>query len=270
MTHCHACQATTTNGLTLCEQCQIKLTIHLEWIPIYHHNLTRWTPTNTGPRPVPASHPPPGAFPTTGDPITRTIDEVETNLTSWLNQLNKHTNTHTPTPAPHAATVHTTCLTLTQHLTTIATHTWAAELLHQLTHHETQLRTLTQKVAPGWYAGACTICQHPTHVIPGLTWVTCNTCGATTYARDHLDTILEEARDWIDRPMRLAEATVALLNTETSIPRLHKRISKWGERGPTAGGIATIRHTDHDGDPTGPKLYRFGDVLDRVRAEHRR
>ena len=49
-------------------------------------------------------------------------------------------------------------------------------------------------------------------------------------------------------------------------PRLHKRISKWGER--TEGKcIVPIRRLDADGDPIGPKRFRFGDVLDLLMSE---
>jgi hypothetical protein len=72
--------------------------------------------------------------------------------------------------------------------------------------------------------------RRPTYVVPGLTWVTCRACGSTTYARDHLETILTEASDWIARPKALAEAIVALVDTEQSVPRLHERIKKWGHR----------------------------------------
>jgi hypothetical protein len=63
--------------------------------------------------------------------------------------------------------------------------------------------------------------------------------------------------------MRMAEALVALIDTEQSVPRLHKRISKWGER----EQIDTVRRTDADGDAIGPKRYRLGQVLDRLLAE---
>jgi len=84
-----------------------------------------------------------------------------------------------------------------------------------------------------------------------------------SHASDHLTVILEEAQGWVAPPMRLAEALVALVDTELSVPRLHKRISKWGER----GRIAAHRHRDSEGDEYGPKRYRLGDVLDLLHAE---
>jgi hypothetical protein len=48
-----------------------------------------------------------------------------------------------------------------------------------------------------------------------------------------------------------------------SVPRLHKRISKWGER----EQVENMRRRDSDGDEIGPRRYRMGDVLDRLLAE---
>lgn len=80
--------------------------------------------------------------------------------------------------------------------------------------------------------------------------------------------------------MRLAEAIVALIDTEQSVPRLHKRISKWGETrtrkvkrdGETIKITVPPRLTSHrkrdtDGDLVGPKRYRLGDVLDLIHAQ---
>ena len=80
--------------------------------------------------------------------------------------------------------------------------------------------------------------------------------------------------------MRLAEAVVALGDTEQSVPRLHKRISKWGEERKrrvirdgeavtlvTPPKIEVYRRRDDDGDEVGPKRFRLGDVLDLLRSE---
>jgi hypothetical protein len=65
--------------------------------------------------------------------------------------------------------------------------------------------------------------------------------------------------------LQIAEALVALLDAEQSAPRLHKRISKWGER----DKIEVIRQVDDDGDPVGPKRFRLGDVIDALAGEAR-
>ena len=93
--------------------------------------------------------------------------------------------------------------------------------------------------------------------------VTCGSCGTTTYAKDHLEVILEEARDWTARPKDIAGAIVALVDGEQSVPRLYDRIRKWE----SLGWVESSRRVDAEGDPRGPKLYRLGDVLDLARGQ---
>jgi hypothetical protein len=286
MIRCLHCGAETSNGLALCELCQRFVVTALEYLPVYFRNLARWRPGRAGSRPVPGSRVLydgviRGAG--TGDRISDALDEVATALLTWARVLVKD-RPHFTRPLTYDDAVLTSdlpsevsdvlsddppqmarvlCRQFEKHLTSIATLDWCGEFVRDLGIHETRLRQLTENAMPGWYAGGCRRCAAPTYVVPGLTWVTCGSCGATTYARDHLDVILTEARGWVARPMRLAEAVVALVDTEMSVPRLHKRISKWGER----ERIEALRRLDHDGDPTGPKRFRFGDVLDVLRAE---
>ena len=163
-----------------------------------------------------------------------------------------------PAGDTEAAVVAATCRIFAAHLSSIATLEWAGEFVRQLARAEYHLRGLTMNVAPGWYGGECRNCGVSTYVIPGLTWVTCGGCGVTTYARDHLDQIIDEARDWMARPKPLAEALVAMLDTEPSVTRLHDRIRKWD----SLGWLTGVRRLDADGDEVGPKRYRLGDVLD--------
>lgn len=282
---CLHCHATVTNGLALCELCQRKGKLILEFLPVYIRNLSRWKPGRAGSRPVPGSRIPAGAFGSGPgeDKVIRALDEACNALTTWARMLVED-RPHFPRPLTFADAVLTgdlpeataealsddpgllaqwLCIGFESHLTSIATLAWCGDFVREMGEHEQTLRGLTEQVAPGWYAGACRRCKTPTHVIPGLTWVTCDGCGATTYARDHLDTILDEARGWIAPPMRMAEALVALVDTERSPTRLHKRIVKWGDR----GKISVLRKIDCDGDEVGPRQYRLGDVLDRLRSE---
>lgn len=277
---CLYCTATTTNGLALCDLCQRKVLAVLEFLPAYFRNLARWRPGRAGSRQVPGSRvlysgP---ASRGTGDRISDALDEALTMLTTWARTLTKDRGGY-ERPLTMSDAVLTSdlsdevadelndnpawkvkwlCLAFEDHLTSVATLEWAGEFVRDLDRYEERLRALTEESIPGWYAGACRRCGVPTYVVPGLTWVTCAGCGVTTYARDHLDTIRDEARTWVARPMRLAEAAVALIDTEMSIPRLHKRISKWGER----EQIETVRDSDY-----APKRFRFGEVLDRLRVE---
>lgn len=284
--NCLHCTADVTNGLGLCELCQRKADVILDVLPIYFRNLARWRPGRAGSRPVPGSRVLyDGAERSigTGDRISDALDEIGNALITWARVLVRD-RPHFARPLTYADAVLTRdlsdkaaeelvdnpaqavalmCVGFEQHMTSLATLDWCGEFVTELGAHETTLRKLTETLVPGWYAGACRSCEAPTYVVPGITWVTCRACGATTYARDHLETILDEAREWVARPMRLAEAIVALVDTEASVPRLHKRISKWGERERIEG----LRRRDDDGDEVGPKRFRLGDVLDVLAAE---
>jgi hypothetical protein len=254
-----------TNGLALCDLCQMKATKCFEVLPIYFNNLARWRPGSAGSsRPVPGSREPTNVGRRADDRVSRALDEIGADLTTWAQCLaDDRLDGQVPASNDETSSVRVACWFLNSNLASVATLDWCGEMVRKLGEYEEYLGRLTLQVAPGWYAGACTRCEVSTYVVPGLTWVTCGGCGATTYARDHLDNILKEARGWVARPMRLAEAVVALVDTELSVSRLHKRISKWGER----EQVEVIRRLDADGDACGPKRYRLGDVLDRLQAE---
>jgi len=300
--NCLHCTAPTTNGLALCDMCQRKAETCLTYLPVYFRNLARWRPGRAGSRPVPGSRvlydgTVRGAG--TGDKISDTLDEALTALTTWARALVADRTFARPLTFANAVlsddlsdevaealvddralAVTWLCVGLEHHLTSVATLEWCGEFVRDLGGHETRLRALTETMVPGWYAGLCgrqlskeTKCDAPTYVVPGLTWVTCRACGSTTYARDHLETVLTEAREWIARPKALAEAVVALVDTEQSVPRLYTRIRQWAHQ----GDIESIRRTTRDYEyiaetkqfvvvdsETGPARYRMGEVLDRV------
>ncbi len=155
------------------------------------------------------------------------------------------------------------CVALADHLTSIATTEWAGEFVRGIAEHEERLLALTGARGSGLVRGCLPTLRGANHVVPGLRWVTCEGCGATTYARDHLDKVLDEARGWVAPSKRMAEAIVALVDTEQSVPRLDARIRQWGQR----GKLVVHRAVDEDGDEVGPRRYWFGEVLDRLTAE---
>jgi hypothetical protein len=300
--NCLHCGATTDNGLALCALCQRKAATVLEFLPVYFRNLARWQPGRAGARPVPGSrvlYDGTVRGSGTGDRISDALDETATALTTWARALTADRGDF-PRPLtfanaalcddlpPELADDHPLAMTwlcagLEHHLTSVATLEWAGQFVRDLGLHEMKLRALTETWMPGWYAGMCrrqiakgVTCEAPTYVVPGLTWVTCRACGSTTYARDHLEMVLDEASDWIARPKALAAAIVALVDTEQSVPRLHERIKKWGQR----ERIASIRHTERGHEwvaeegryavvdqVVGYPRYRLGDVLDVLFAE---
>lgn len=267
---CFGCGAETSNGLALCDLCRLAAQNALEHLPIYFGNLARWR------RPAR----PNGSVGTPGqwlirrgetddaNRIGRMLDLAKNMLITRAEQLaDDRAEYQAPDEAEtETATVTLLCASLSVHLTSIATTDWCGDLLADLVHHERRLRALTETAVPGWYAGACRRCDSPFYVVPGLTWVTCRGCGSTTHAGDHLEQILTESRGWVARPMRLAEAIVALVDTEQSVPRLHDRIRQWSAR----GQLSALRKVDEDGDEVGPKRYRLGDVLDLVTATRQR
>lgn len=271
MIHCLHCRTETANGLALCDICQRLAASCLEYLPVYFRNLARWRPDRAGPRAVPGSQEPHIARSASSDRVTRALDLAGTQITTWARMLlDDRPSLAAILPAePIAAdlsqadeyeVIRLLSWGLSRHLVSIATLDWCGEFVTTISHLEQALRRLTDGVAPGWYAGSCHDCGHPTYVVPGLTWATCAGCGATTHAQDRLPMILDEARSWTARPMGLAEVLVALLDTEQSVPRLYERIKKWDQR----GRLTAVRSLDRDGAPAGPKRYRLGDILGQL------
>jgi hypothetical protein len=218
---------------------------------------------------VPGSRIPVGVIPATGDRIDRLVLEAHTELVTIGRKLAAARPHMAPVInrlaacADEEAGVVLLCKLYERRLTSIATLDWSGEFVDDIRTLEAKLRAVTMTTIPGWYAGACRSCSSPTYVVPGLTWVTCRHCGTTTHASAHLDVILDEAADWIAPPRQIAEAVVVLVDSEHSIDRLYERIRKWGLR----EQLDAIRAIDAEGDPVGPKRYRLGDVLTRLRTE---
>lgn len=261
-TTCLHCGAETSNGLVLCDLSQTLAARVLDLLPVYFRNLARWRPGRAGSRPVPGSRVLYDGETKAGpsDRVTRALEEASNDIATWARVLEDDRGIGIPDFDTEAMQVSALCRLLAEHLTSIGTLEWAGEFVTRIAHHEDTLRLLTEDVAPGWYAGGCKRCDSGTYVIPGLTWVKCGGCGVTTYARDHLETVLDEARTWVARPKALAEAIVALVDGEQSVVRLLERIKKWAQR----GKLTAYRKVDEDGDEVGPKRYALGEVLDLV------
>jgi len=279
---CLSCGAETSNGLALCELCQRKARVDLEFLPVYFRNLARWRPGRAGSRQVPGSREP-GRLLSGGDRVGRTLDEIGAHLVGWAEALDDdRPGIRWPLDLADLAEAEqavSLCGVFAEHVASIATTEWGGVFAMEISGHEDKLRRLTEAVVPGWYAGACmrivtmegSECGGSTYVVPGLTWANCTRCGATTYARDHLAVILAEARGWVAPPKRLAEAIVALVDGELSVPRLYDRIRQWASRGDLKPIHRTVRDYVYDDDAdalvvanvqTGRARYRFGEVFD--------
>ena len=261
MIPCQHCGAECLNGLALCDLCRRGGATCLEFIPVHFRNLSRWRPGKAGSRPVPGSREPVAiSNGVGGDKVSRALDEVGNDLVTWARELHESRGVEIPEGDGEAEQAAAVCQMLSENLTSISTTDWAGTLVTDLMRIEARLAKLTQDVVPGWYAGACRTCGQPTHVVPGLTWVVCGSCGTTTYARDHLEVILDEARYYRDGRKQIAGAIVALVDTEMSVPKLADRIRKWE----TWGWLMSTRLIDNDGREYGPKRYQMGPVLDLV------
>ena len=294
MIRCLHCGAETTNGLALCDLCRRAATTYLEYIPVHFGNLARWRPGRAGSRPVPGSREPQGALGAgQGDRVARCLDETGNDLVTWVRQLVDDRGVEVPYAADETNTVRVACWLLGENLTSISTLDWCGDLVDDLRRIESRLRHLSEQVVPGWYAGACRTCGTSTYVMPGVTWVTCSHkvsvkdedgrrrvvdmgCGMTTHVATHLEVVLEEARGWVARPKALAEAAVALIDTEPSVPKLYARIRQWAAGDRLTPVLATKRDYAWDADEerfvvatvtTGHARYRFGEVLNLVLAE---
>lgn len=290
MIQCLHCNAETSNGLTLCEACRARALVHLEFLPVYFRNLARWRRPGR----------PNGSLGSAGQWMLRRGDvdsghiepalaHAQAVLVTWVADRLK---LPIPEGDSEADTFAGLCELLEEHVAQIATTDQAGAFVRDIARHERILRDLTETIVPGWYAGPCQqpsgrdmegndhVCGASMYVVPGLTWVTCPRCGATSNASDHVEIVLREAADWIAAPRQLAEAIVVLVDAEHSVDRLYKRISKWGETRKrkvvrdgqeititTPPKIHAVRRVDAEGDPIGAKHYRLGDVLDRLQAE---
>src|SRR5690349_14366434 len=212
--NCLHCGATTDNGLVLCELCRYGASKRFEVLPVYFRNLARWRPGRAGSRPVPGSRVlydgEIRSADSTGDRISDRLNEALTALSTWGRALvDDRGSFERPLTFVDAALMDELPEEIADDKALVFT--W---LCLGLGHHERRLGQLTDLV-PGWYAGSCrrkvtmeAACGAALYVMPGLTWVTCPSCGANTPARDHLEVILDEAADWTARPKALAEAMV--------------------------------------------------------------
>lgn len=283
--NCLHCGAETSNGLALCDLCQRYASECLEHLPTYFRNLSRQRRPG---RPNGSIGGGLGGSEGGSASVVAALGRAENDISTLARLLADARGIELPNEDTEAETFAALCALLASSLTTIATLEWAGQFVKEVARHERILQEVTQTSVPGWYAGACRqetgkdmegnthTCGTPTYVVPGLTWVTCRGCGATTYARDHLQIVLEEAEGWIARPKALAAAIVALVDSEPSVHQLYARIRQWAHRDAIPAIWATKRDYVYDADTdtivladvrVGQPRYRLGDVLDQIMRE---
>ena len=165
-------------------------------------------------------------------------------------------------------TVRSCCVYLTRMLRHIAGADWAAELLEELLHAETQLRKLVDNPPERWYAGPCTagmdglewaaLCGEDLYASIDRDVVTCRECDSVYDIADRRTWLLAAAEDRLETAQNLAHALVLLADIDTDERRLANRIRQWSARGRIA-----VRDTVLEGSKLRPR-YRLGDALDLV------
>lgn len=297
-TTCLHCTASTTNGLALCQRCQTTLTTALVNVAAYHTDVLRIQPgQRVKVRSTFVSTPPPSLEPGY-DPISTAAAVVDISVDGWVRIL--LIDRPGAGPAPLGTTKR--CAWLENHIPSIVTLEWAAELLRDMCRAERDLRGLLDKADTGWYAGKCgrdlvperahdgfacgcschhgedcdvpegcgdestipgVLCERGLYASPGNNWIRCPECGTTWDVEQRRESLLKEARDEIAPIRTIAKVLVGLMDTEVSEERLAKRLDKWVERDQLVSmGVRVI-----DNRPR--RVYRVGDVWDTLTREQR-
>lgn len=267
-TTCLHCTAETSNGLALCQLCQQTLTVSLTNTAAYYTDVDRIRPgQRVKVRSAYQSTPPPLTEPQ-DDKIAAILDATDNAASTWTRML------HDDRPGIGGRATSTTAALawLEQHVPTIVTLGWAAELLRDMMACEKQLRRLLDQADTGWYAGRCgnevgremvdgevlpVICERPLYGTQSSSWVSCPECGRTWDVASRRTMMMAEARDELAPVSIIARAVVGLLDDEVSVQRLANRIDQWVKRGKIHDlGVRVL----DDGKPH--RVYRLGDVFD--------
>lgn len=270
-TTCDNCQAETTNGLSLCERCQTTLSIALVNVAAFHKDVLRIKPgERVKVRGAYQSTPPPSDQPP-HDRISAAADYVSAVVFGWVQNLEDDR------PGIKAAPRDTgdRCGWLEAHRVTIATLSWGGEILREMLECEEMLQRILDKSDTGWYAGVCgheigrevdqdgevqpIVCERYLYGTQGSAWVRCPECGRTWNAGDRREVMLNEARDEVAPVRVVARIVVGLMDGETSVERLTRRIEKWID----SGKLGDLGTRVLDGRPR--KVYNLGEVFDLVK-----
>jgi hypothetical protein len=265
---CLSCQATTSNGLALCERCQQTLRVALVNVAAFHSDALRIRPgERVKVRSAYRSAPPPPTVPDF-DPVTITTGYVDTIVTGWVRNLADDRPELNPYPGDTARA----CGWLEEHVTTIATLEWAGEFVREMVDCEQRLQRLIDRSDTGWYAGVCgneigrekagdevvtLTCPRNLYGTVGTSWVRCPECGRHWDAGQRREVMMRDARDEYAPVSVIARAVVGLVDEEMSVQRLANRIDQWVSRGRLHDlGVRVLA----DGKPH--RVYRLGDVFD--------
>lgn len=266
---CEFCRAEVTNGLSLCARCQQTLRVALTNVAAFYTDVLRIKPgERVKVRSAYQSTPPP-AVKITIDPVTMATCYTDAIIVGWVRNL-VDDRPAVPSPPDDVARA---CGWLEQHVPSIATLSWAAELLREVMDCEHRLQRIVDNSDTGWQAGVCgheigrewdgndvvvLTCKRYLYGTQGSAWVRCPECGRNWDAGARREVMLRDARDEVAPVQVIARAVVGLLDGEVSVQRLSNRIDSWVSRGRLPSmGVRVLA-----GNPRPQRVYRIGDVFD--------
>lgn len=275
MIACLYCQAETSNGLALCERCQQTLRVSLVNTAAYFADVERIRPgQRVKVRGAYQSAPPPSIEPAP-DRIGNALDFVSTVVFGWCENLNDDR------PGMLDALPLATDRRLgwlEAYTVTIATLEWAGECVREIRDCERDLKRILDHSDTGRYVGVCgneigraeddatgevvpLACPRHLYLPPTTTYVTCPECGRSWDGHERQAAMLAMARDELAPIRVIASVVVQLVDEESSVERLTRRIEQWVQREKLQDyGVRVL-----DGRPR--RVYRIDDVLKLVAPE---
>lgn len=274
-TSCMWCTAKTSNGLALCQRCQTTLSVSLVNVAAYFADVDRIRPgQRVKVRSAYRSAPPPSIEPAP-DRIAEALDHVATIVFGWCQNLEDDRPGVTP---ELPMLTERRCGWLEACVTSIATLPWAAECLREIRDCERMLKTILDRSDTGRYVGVCgneigrseldgevvsVSCQRHLYLPPTTDWVTCPECGRSWNGKERQQAMVAMARDELAPIRVIASVIVQLVDEESSVERLTRRIEQWVQREKLNDyGVRVL-----DGRPR--RVYRIDDVLKLVRPASR-
>lgn len=274
-TSCMWCTAETSNGLALCQRCQTTLSVSLVNVAAYFADVDRIRPgQRVKVRSAYRSAPPPSIEPAP-DRIAEALDHVATIVFGWCQNLEDDRPGVTP---ELPMLTERRCGWLEGCVTSIATLPWAAECLREIRDCERMLKTILDRSDTGRYVGVCgneigrseldgevvsVSCQRHLYLPPTTDWVTCPECGRSWNGKERQQAMVAMARDELAPIRVIASVIVQLVDEESSVERLTRRIEQWVQREKLNDyGVRVL-----DGRPR--RVYRIDDVLNLVRPASR-
>jgi hypothetical protein len=264
---CMWCTAEVTNGLALCQRCQVTLSVSLVNVAAYFADVDKIRPgQRVKVRSAYRSAPPPSIEPA-HDKIAQALDDTATIVYGWARNLE---DDRPGVLKELPLSTESRCGWLEAYVASIATLEWAGECVREIRECERDLKRILDRADTGKYVGVCgneigreeydgetypINCQRHLYLPATANWVTCPECGRSWDGKDRQKEMLAQARDELAPIRVIASVVVHLSDDEPSVERLTRRIEKWVDRGRLQDyGVRVL-----EGRPR--RVYRIDDVL---------